>query len=1029
MRYKFSLTWLLLAFCAVFFCQSALGASLKWKRQGDGERLVFKFKTALPPDTSMRRGPSGIELPLPQDFWKKERVPKKTDFSASAFVSGVEYMPDAIFIRTGGAFEFSTSTRPRSRELIVEFRPSPSGSALSANDTFQNGTALDAVSSGVEPEFLSGRGHLRGKIFWPGRSPIRETAPQGAAANQTAVSSGPEASANRSVDLKPAGEPPSSARPEYLSGESANRTTGPPAQDSPAREPAAGTKPFGKKSASRGGRFVIEPVVVLPSLDHARPLPKKGEAPQEKESSSPAVPEDKLPTVLSGQEPAPQLASSSPAGPGAGKEEFVSDVLGTASAPGPEAVNAGDIQGVPAARDENIPADVNASDGTAMLPENASVPAANATANATEELAVLSAQARKALDDGRLDEARAVMETMLRHPGTSGDVREELLYTLADIAMRQGREDLPGNFQAILQAYEAAKNADVHSRNMPEALASLGYLHLAVGNVPEAKGYFDLLRRKYPDDPRVPVTDHYWGEHYLKRGGYTKAAEHFQYVVRNHPDSDVAAASTLGLLKAFMELGFFDKAMELVRTVEKRWPRHYLEDPSFLMTAGHAAMAAGRFDAARDYFWTYVNIVPKAPDVDMAMARIGDILMQQNRKDAAREIYHRAAEAYPDRDGGLIAQMRLAEEGVLDRPSVGDMAPSFGRSGMNPETVYNRILEKKDSPLAPVARLKLAMWRLWEKKYAEAVREIEQFQKDYPDHDLLAKAREVMDRALQDWLAADLAQGNYEAVLDVWNAHSGIFEGRDLSSGLRLTLATAQARTGHPEAALALAEPIVFSLPRDEYSEPGMDLVLSTLVEMQRWEDVARLAERVKPWKLGRDRQRQVDYAAALAQENLLRPDKARPLWEKLSTDMNLADTQRGYALYFLARATLDAGKVERSAVLAQEALNLFLKEKKDVAKIRDCLELLALAADRNDRFRDALAWTLEADEYIPEGDRDWPAHTYRKALRFRKNGDTEKWKENLEHIIRAVPDSLYSRMARAELEGARLEREVEKFR
>ena len=57
---------------------------------------------------------------------------------------------------------------------------------------------------------------------------------------------------------------------------------------------------------------------------------------------------------------------------------------------------------------------------------------------------------------------------------------------------------------------------------------------------------------------------------------------------------------------------------------------------------------------------------------------------------------------------------------------------------------------------------------------------------------------------------------------------------------------------------------------------------------------MARLAERVRPWKLGRDRQRQVDYAAALAQENLLRPDKTQPLWEKLSTDMNLEDTQRG---------------------------------------------------------------------------------------------------------------------------------------
>jgi hypothetical protein len=328
-----------------------------------------------------------------------------------------------------------------------------------------------------------------------------------------------------------------------------------------------------------------------------------------------------------------------------------------------------------------------------------------------------------------------------------------------------------------------------------------------------------------------------------------------------------------------------------------------------------------------------------------------------------------------------------------------------------------------------VARLKLAMWRLWEKKYAQALEEAGRFQRVYPDHELLPKAREVADKALQDWIADHLAKGEFDAVLKVWGEHGEIFQDRELPPEMRLALAGALAQTGDKVEALNMASPIVFSLPYGDYSEPGMDLVLSALVDERQWAEVVKLAEQVKAWKLDDDRQRQVDYAAALAQENLLRPDRAKPLWEKLSTDINLPDTQRGYALYFLARDALDKGELQRSAVLAQDALNLFLKDKSDVAKIKDCLELLGLTADRDNRFRDALTWSLEADEYISESDRDWFAHTYRKALRFRKNGNMEKWKENLEAIIQAEPDGLYGRMAKAELKSVQLKQKVEQFR
>lgn len=970
---------LLLAFVAAFSFQSAWGATLAWEKQNDREQLVFTFKGAPPKSTPRQRGLTEIEIFTPRNFWDQEPIPKKTDFSGSTFVRGVEFTPDGIFVvaRTD-AFEISWSTPPQSRKLILEFRPYVKNPPVDTPAKMPQ----NASEQEVPAEPASTAPSLRGKV-----SPPDQSAPQGG--NRLRM---PVDRAATAPGLSPAAEPATQEQ----------------APEKTAHAPVS-----------------IEPVVVLPNLSHAKPLPKKEDRALKKktiESKAPDVASVKNETASASV----QSTDSKSSGSGKTKKESPQEVNASLLAQDKSSPVGESNASAPSENASIITVGANNTDAPSA---NASVTnTSNATDNATAELEALFAQAQLALSSGKLEAGKAAVEEMLRHPGAPEALREDLLYTLADIAMQQGRDDLHANFWTILQAYETAKNTNVHSRNIPEALAYMGYLHLAVGNEPEAKGYFDLLRRKYPDDARVPMTDYYWGEHYLKRGEFSKAAEHFQYVVQNYPYSNAVTASTFGLLKAFMELGFFDKAMELVRAVEKRWPRYYLSDPSFLMTAGHAAMATGQQDLAREYLWAYVNIVPQAPDVDMAMARIGDILMQQGRQDAARELYHRTAEGYPDREGGLIAQMRLAEEGVLDHPSVADMDPVFGRSGVNPESVYNRILENPDGPLAPVARLKLAMWRLWEKKYAQALEEADRFQRVYPDHDLLPRAREVADKALQDWIADDLAQGNFDAVLKVWNDHAKIFKDRELPPQMRLALATALAQAGDTVKALNMAGPIVFSLPQGEYSEPGMDLVLSTLVDERQWADVIKLAERVKPWALDSARQRQVDYAAALAQENLLRPDRARPLWEKLGTDMNLPDTQRGYALYFLARDALDTGKLQRSAVLAQDALNLFLKDKSDMAKIKDCLELLGMVADRDSRFRDALAWSLEADEYVSETDRDWSAHTYRKALRFRKNGNMEKWKENLEAIIQAEADSLYGRMAKAELKSLKLEQEVERF-
>jgi hypothetical protein len=125
----------------------------------------------------------------------------------------------------------------------------------------------------------------------------------------------------------------------------------------------------------------------------------------------------------------------------------------------------------------------------------------------------------------------------------------------------------------------------------------------------------------------------------------------------------------------------------------------------------------------------------------------------------------------------------------------------------------------------------------------------------------------------------------------------------------------------------------------------------------------------------------------------------------------------------------LAAGELEQASILGQEALELLKKEKDDIPKLKETLELLVQAADRGGRPQEALAWSLEYDDYISSEDRGWPAHTYRKAILFRKNEDMTRWRETLNRLKELFPNSLYGRMAAAELEGVRLKGEVEKFR
>ncbi|WP_051822517.1 tetratricopeptide repeat protein [Desulfonatronum thiodismutans] len=635
----------------------------------------------------------------------------------------------------------------------------------------------------------------------------------------------------------------------------------------------------------------------------------------------------------------------------------------------------------------------------------------------------LLTSARAAMMNSEFDAAIAALRALSNLPDLSDTAREEVLYNLGDALFGLHQADLADNFGPIAQAYERAMNFNPKSQRTATALRNLGVLHLRVNNLPEAKAYFNVLKRDYPHDPLVPTTEYYLGQFFLERGDYDQAADYFQIVVQNHPEHSIAQQSSVGLAKALNALGYDEQAFQIMDFMEKRWPRYYIDEPELLELAGIIALRVNALESAKQRLLTYYNLIPDTPEADMLLARIGDIYLLSGQPDPARRVFERAAELFPDQEGGLIAKMRLVEGGIHDEPSLDDMF-AMRRAA----EVYSEIISKHpDSPLAAVATVKLAIWQIWNKRLEDSLMVISGFLGSRPNHSLVPKALEVGVEAFTRLVERNAADGRYPEILEQWQANVFLHDMLDeLSPSTQLGLAMAYWSAGDMEQAIALARPYLGEDTPKELQISALELILGIFLEQQEWARIVDLA----PLRddLPGPQRRELTYSVALAMENLGRSEEARPLWRGLAEDFDLTDAQRGYALYFLARTAMQEENFERVYLYAQEALSLLLLDREDTGKIRDAVTWLTQVTERTGRLQEALAWALELDQLIDRSDPDWSMSRYRLAQLYQRAQNHAEWKAVLEDLKTEDPQGLYGRLAASALQGRTLEDSAGRF-
>lgn len=635
---------------------------------------------------------------------------------------------------------------------------------------------------------------------------------------------------------------------------------------------------------------------------------------------------------------------------------------------------------------------------------------------------LMAAQAKRLLGDNA--EAKAMLGALKGRDTLTKEMREEVLYNLAEITFDMNKQDPLAHFEAIQAAFQEALNFNAKSHRIPGALLVLGMLNLKAGNIPEATAYFNILRKRYPNDENIPLISFYWGEHYFDKGDYQKAAKEYQDLIQRYPESRFVREASMGMAKSLVRLGQYQEAWQIADYIEKRWPRYYTEFPPLLRINGEIAYRMGDNAKSKDYYLTAYNIDPNAEGTDLVLARLGDVTANLGRPRESSEFYELAVKRFPDTEGGLISKMRLAERGVYDDPNISDMFTAFDKPATGgPEAIYTQIVrDHPKSPLAPLAQLKLAMWQLYKERYLQALESATTFGKKFPDNPLAPRAGEVAAAAFDRMAEPMLRNQQYAQLAELWREHPLLEKNRSLISDKgRLAAALSFLRTGNPQESLRLALPFV----TPEQSEPGVNalmLALHIYQEGDAWREILTLVDKVRGWKFTMDQRQRLEYAVAQALEHLGDTTRSRPLWAKLAADFSLSAPRRAVALYYQAKEAKAKNDPEKTLVFAQEAMDLFVGNRSDPDKVADCLNMLVDATRSLGQYPQAVGYAERYGETLPPNGPDFAANRMRMATIYREMGDTAKWRATLEQMRDTMPDSVYGRMAAAELSSRAIE-------
>ena len=648
-------------------------------------------------------------------------------------------------------------------------------------------------------------------------------------------------------------------------------------------------------------------------------------------------------------------------------------------------------------------------------------------------------EAERLIKEHKFVEALPQLEKLKEMPTISADMRLKTLYYISDCVWARYADNPLAGFEPIVSATSEAMNFDLRSPRVPEALLRLGLVNVNVGNLVDAGGYIVAMYRRYPDYPGVAQGFTALGKAQLKRHMDAQAEQSFAIVLDKYPESSFLQEASVGLAQALNNQSKYANAQVILDFISKRWPRYYIEDPTFLFLQGANDEALDKPVAALTLYWLYYNLVPGQKGNDDLLLKMGDMYTRLGNKSGAEFLYAYLTRHFAGTHAANMASLRLAEGGIYDSPiNYEAMTQVFARaaSGGNLSKVYaNLAAASRTAPESVLARLKEAMWLYWSKRYTEAMGKAADFIDGYPENANVAQARDIIWLAFQKELANSMAEKNYGRILILWNGFPLVRERYGaIDPRMRYALAQGMLERGDTEQALGMLAEFLKSPMDPQYGEATFTEFFNRYLQAGAWAKILDLGKLVSTWPLNPQLRNQLDYAMALSAQNLNLNGAALAMWQKLAERQDIPLYQRAYATYFLARDAEQRKDIRNSYTLNRKVIDLFTQlqnersDKADPQRIKDAILSLMDICEVGNRVPEALEWLARYNAFVPKESPEYPGLRFREARLYRKLGDATRAQALLEDIVRNYADSPFARAATAELHTFEVSRDLQNY-
>ncbi len=659
---------------------------------------------------------------------------------------------------------------------------------------------------------------------------------------------------------------------------------------------------------------------------------------------------------------------------------------------------------------------------------------------APPDVKALMFQADDLLKDRNYEAALPILEQLKdlrldKDPTLNQDLKEDLLYEIVKVKAELYKDSLQENGQEVLNAALEAMNYNPSSERVPNAITTLAYTHLLMGNQEDAKGYIMFLKQQYPYELTVPNLLFRLGRDYLQEGQYALAADTFDQIVTEYPDSLLAENSAIAQAFAYYKQGLYEKALPLIEFVNLRWPSAYLDNLDFLPMSADVQISQGKLRDALETLWTQYNINPKSEETPEILNKIALLYYALNNKDAATKVQLEILNIFPDSPYAPKSLLRMAENTFTPvNPNLDLLLNLYEQPNPRiPSINYQIILDDyPETPEAVDALTRLGAFSFYNKDYLSALNYAEEVMKKYPDRLQFNVAGDILLRAFAHNLANALEEENYNRALALWEKYPYVHDYYlPLEDDLRIALARAYLNRGDQSKGLELLEPFIETEQDPKYGLYAYNIFLAHYLSQGNWDAILAMDEKVNSWTMPLDVRDQHDYTTALSAQNLGLNSRAMPLWTNLAQNTEIPLYQRAYATYFLARDAEEKQDLRASYQYNLDALAMFEEllenrsEFADPQRIRESIAALMDVTEVAGRFAESLEWLNKYAEFVPQDSPDYGGMQLREARIYRKMNDMNTWQSILEDIVRREPDTVFGKMASSELTTEKLARDI----